>query len=322
MFNEADAEVDFCKWTEELWRLYFSMDDKSLRKIMEYVDEDCWVIGTGAHEFYGSLREFLADYSADVREHRDVVFRWRNFRCEQKRLSPETCLVYGKIHIFWEGPDHVVTIDMDSRFSVVFCRKDGRWKIVHVHQSIPYRDQMEGEYYPKILSEQVKEAQRRAEEMARLAEMDELTGLINLRTFRQLWNVKEKECPWFFLVDIDNFKEVNDTCGHIAGNRVLKNMADILRASVRAQDVACRMGGDEFILLCSDLSGEREVRGLAERLLRNMSEGQGGVECWPTISIGITRIREGEEMEKALERADRALYQGKKEGKNTYNILL
>ena len=125
-------------------------------------------------------------------------------------------------------------------------------------------------------------------------------------------------------MDVDDFKEVNDTCGHIAGNQVLKNTAEILRVSVRSKDVVCRMGGDEFILLCSDLSGEREVCGLAERLLRNMSGGRKAQEggCRPTVSIGITRIREGEELEAAMERADQALYRVKKEGKNDYSILL
>ena len=324
MCCEADAEVDFCKWTEELWRIYFSLDENSLEQVLEYVDEDCSVIGTEAHEFYGSLREFLADFAEEMRERGDVAFQWRDFWCEQKRLSPDICLVYGKIRIFWESPEHGMTIDVDSRFSVVYCLRDGIWKIVHMHQSIPYKDQIEGGYDSKPLSEQVWEVQRRVKEMARLAEMDGLTGLFNFRALKQIWDTKEKENLWFFLLDVDDFKEVNDTCGHIAGNQVLKNTAEILRVSVRSKDVVCRMGGDEFILLCSDLSGEREVCGLAERLLRNMSGGRKAQEggCRPTVSIGITRIREGEELEAAMERADQALYRVKKEGKNDYSILL
>ena len=135
---------------------------------------------------------------------------------------------------------------------------------------------------------------------------------------------QRKENLWFFLLDVDDFKEVNDTCGHIAGNQVLKNTAEILRVSVRSKDVVCRMGGDEFILLCSDLSGEREVCDWRKGLLRNMSGGRKAQEggCRPTVSIGITRIREGEELEAAMERADQALYRVKKEGKNDYSILL
>ena len=58
MCCEADAEVDFCKWTEELWRIYLSLDENSLEQVLEYVDEDCSVIGTEAHEFTGVCGNF------------------------------------------------------------------------------------------------------------------------------------------------------------------------------------------------------------------------------------------------------------------------
>ena len=127
MCCEADAEVDFCKWTEELWRIYLSLDENSLEQVLEYVDEDCSVIGTEAHEFYGSLREFLADFAEEMRERGDVAFQWRNFWCEQKRLSPDICLVYGKIRIFCESTEHGMTIDVDSRFYVGYFLRDGKW---------------------------------------------------------------------------------------------------------------------------------------------------------------------------------------------------
>ena len=118
MCCEADAEVDFCKWTEELWRIYLSLDEKQSGTGIEYVDEDCSVIRQPKPmNFYGSLRGISGGFlPRRCGERGDVAFQWRNFWCEQKRLSPDICLVYGKIRIFWESPEHGMTIDVGQPF--------------------------------------------------------------------------------------------------------------------------------------------------------------------------------------------------------------
>ena len=102
---------------------------------------------------------------------------------------------------------------------------------------------------------------------------------------------------------------------------MLKKIVDILHASVRNHDVVCRMGGDEFLLLCGDLNGQDSAEGLARRILRMIHEGalEDMGDLWPTISMGITEVREGDSMELALERADKALYRVKRTKKGSYS---
>ena len=302
--------MDFCKWTEKLWKIYFSSEGEKIHKILDYVDENCVIIGTGAHELYEGLEHFLPEMDKELKERREISFECRNYWSRQVEVLPDACLVYGGLRLWWESDDHVACIDMDTRFSVLYRRKDGQWKAVHIHQSVPNKEQAAGEYYPKSLVERVKEVQEIADKMTELAQKDAMTGLINYRAFEKIWETWEEEESWLFLIDFDNFKRINDTYGHVAGNRVLRRMARILEASVRARDVVCRMGGDEFLLLCGSLR-TRTTPGCWHREFWKMS-CMGG---WRrTAASGLPSPSEGrpcaggEALETTMNRADQALY--------------
>lgn len=312
--------MDFCKQTEELWRIYFSAAQEETQQALELLDENVVIIGTGAHEFYNNRRAFSGALDEEVREREDIAFHFKNFWCEQKEIGPDACLVYGGVYIWWESDDKRVSIDMDSRFSVLYQRVAGVWKVVHIHQSMPNREQLAGEYYPKTLTEQVRKAQAIADELAQLAQRDALTGLVNYRTLQELWESWNRPNSWLFILDLDDFKEINDTFGHMTGNRVLQRIASLLSDIVRAQDVVCRMGGDEFILLCGDLKEPRDADALARRILQSAKEEGWGQSDWPGVSIGATKIGKGETLEGVVARADRALYAIKKTTKNGYRI--
>lgn len=315
--------MDFRRWTEELWRTYLTGGEEEVARAFEALDPDCVIIGTGAHEFYVGRQDFLPALQGEVTERENISFQFQNFWCDQREIADDTVLVYGGIHIWWTSKDRqpAVTINMDSRFSIVFRKKAEGWRIVHIHQSIPFRDQMDGEYYPKTLLEQVQEVQNIANEMTELAQRDSLTGAYNYMALDRLWKSWKRENSWIFVLDIDNFKTINDTCGHMAGNRVLQQVSRILQDSVRNHDVVFRMGGDEFLLLCKDLKGEESARGLAQRILNRIREGalEDMGDMWATVSMGFTAVRENESMEKAVDRADQALYQVKRGKKGGYS---
>ena len=84
-----------------------------------------------------------------------------------------------------------------------------------------------------------------------MAERDSLTNLMNYRTFQAYFANYTICCTWLFMLDIDKFKKINDTHGHLVGNTVLKILARVLEKTVRSSDLICRLGGDEFIVLCS-----------------------------------------------------------------------
>jgi len=120
------------------------------------------------------------------------------------------------------------------------------------------------------------------------------------------------------LIDIDNFKRLNDSLGHAAGDEALKALAAQVRQSLRPSDHVARFGGEEFVVLLPGTSRD-DAQALLARLQRALSAGlfmHEGREVFVTFSAGVTVLRAGEALDSALERADRALYEAKRTGKN------
>ena len=163
------------------------------------------------------------------------------------------------------------------------------------------------------------------EQLAELVLKDPLTRLHNRRYFEECmdscWDAWANRGQRFSLVmlDIDHFKEVNDSYGHPFGDFVLREVAGILRASARAQDVVARMGGEEFSLILTDISQEQALS-IAERLRRRveahdftLNDERIGV----TISLGVASTREDHVSHDALTLdADTSLYAAKGSGRN------
>lgn len=151
---------------------------------------------------------------------------------------------------------------------------------------------------------------------------DPLTGLANRRGLERFiareWQARavNRACIALIAVDVDHFKDVNDSLGHAAGDEVLRRLAEILASSIRSGDLAVRLGGEEFLLLCSVPSGEG--RTVAERLRRAVESGLAP----RTVSIGVHEIvaastdAQPEAVWAAVEIADTALYEAKRTGRN------
>lgn len=180
---------------------------------------------------------------------------------------------------------------------------------------------MDGEYYPRTLTQQIERSQETIEHLTQLAQRDSLTGLINFNTLQSFYTDLDKHDAWLIVVDMDDFKTINDTHGHLAGNHMLRRLSDLLMATVRSHDLVCRMGGDEFVLLCCGLGSERNAQELMQRLLARTAEVSGEEPAWTGISIGGTPIYSDDCLESAFKRADKALYQAKAQGKNQGSIL-
>src|SRR5690606_26182945 len=112
------------------------------------------------------------------------------------------------------------------------------------------------------------------------------------------------------LLDLDHFKTLNDSHGHLAGDQVLRAFSDQLRASLRQSDIVCRWGGEEFILLLKDTNLE-QARQIAEKIRAQAAELKPlqGEQTLPfTVSIGLTALQLDDHLDPLLARADRALY--------------
>ncbi|MBZ0155523.1 MAG: EAL domain-containing protein [Alphaproteobacteria bacterium] len=167
------------------------------------------------------------------------------------------------------------------------------------------------------------------EEMRHMAHHDELTGLPNRRLFMDIIRV---ECAQvrrhrlrlaLFFLDLDRFKEVNDTLGHEVGDRLLKEVAVRLRANVRESDTISRAGGDEFTITLADISRVEVIGEVAQKLTRAFQYPFmiAGHELCITVSIGISIYPDDSEDIGTLFRyADIALYHAKEQGRNNYQF--
>lgn len=124
-------------------------------------------------------------------------------------------------------------------------------------------------------------------------------------------------------LDLDRFKNINDTLGHAAGDCLLKQVAERLKSCLRGYDVVARWGGDEFTLLLCDLRSPEEITNIAERILQRLAAPfhVQGQELYVTASLGIALSPyDGEDEQTLLRNADAAMYQAKARGRNNYQI--
>jgi len=161
--------------------------------------------------------------------------------------------------------------------------------------------------------------QVRAEELERLAQVDPLTGLVNRRVAEEHLAAEASRCGrnghplTVVCFDLNDFKQINDTYGHLAGDLVLKHFGRRLQSAVRKSDTAARMGGDEFLIVLPDCTTS-QVQILIARL-RPMDIEWGGVKIPICFSAGWVGYEKSETPEQLLERADRSLYAEKRSGK-------
>jgi diguanylate cyclase (GGDEF)-like protein len=161
------------------------------------------------------------------------------------------------------------------------------------------------------------------EDLFERASHDMLTGLANRRVFDErikgmIKSSRRYNRPLTMLsMDLDHFKEINDTHGHLAGDEVLKSVARVLNGAVRSTDLLVRMGGDEFLIVLDD-TDKKSARILAERLCKAVD----GLNVWAGegtklgVSIGVAQLKESEDLGQWLERADDILYHAKDEGRS------
>ncbi|ALN20223.1 sensor domain-containing diguanylate cyclase [Ectopseudomonas mendocina] len=165
---------------------------------------------------------------------------------------------------------------------------------------------------------------RYQQRIAALATTDSLTNLPNRRGFelhveQALQEAQRDSSPLCaVMLDLDNFKQINDRHGHLAGDVVLRSFAERLRAALRQSDILCRWGGEEFILLLKN-TDRHAAHELAEKLRQHCADQRypmGGEALQVTVSLGLSQWQPGEALHDLLGRTDRALYRAKQAGRD------
>lgn len=159
-------------------------------------------------------------------------------------------------------------------------------------------------------------------ELTRLAVTDPVTGVWNRHQGSEslLAETMRPERPRrqssVLMIDIDNFKAINDSFGHLAGDQVLIEMAQRLFAAVRDTDMVARWGGEEFVVLLHECPSE-DATGRAEKIRRQIADAQFAGVGTVTVSIGVAQLTDDDDLATWLGRADKALYEAKRAGRNT-----
>jgi diguanylate cyclase (GGDEF)-like protein len=211
----------------------------------------------------------------------------------------------------------------------ILVRPDG--KVIFVEDSIaPIRNREGMTVGAVLVFHDVTVARRMTAQMMRLAEHDPLTGLPNQlllkdRIEQAIARTRRDEGQFAVLfMDLDQFKHMNDTLGHLVGDKLLQSVAKRLQECVRTPDTVSRQGGDEFVLLLQDVNRPEDAAFTAKRILKSMANAHciDGHELFIGASIGVSIYpSDGQDAQTLIKHADRAMYEAKAFGRHTYRFF-
>jgi diguanylate cyclase (GGDEF)-like protein len=178
--------------------------------------------------------------------------------------------------------------------------------------------------------EDITDRKRIREQVHQLAFHDTLTSLPNRRLLLDRFNQALVQAKRFkrslavMYLDIDDFKRVNDTLGHDIGDELLKVVADRLLSCVRSMDAVCRQGGDEFIIVLSEIKLPHDAEVVADKIIRTINEPvyiQGyDLQITTSIGIAIFPVNGTDDANELMKKADMAMYEAKSKGKNGFKF--
>lgn len=206
-----------------------------------------------------------------------------------------------------------------AEYPMLFTR-DGQ---VHwLRTKITLGHNLQGQVVGIVCSWDVTHRRQREEALRAQAERDPLCWLFNRHTFEQrvaaaLADPAQAGPHALLMLDVDDFKTINDRYGHMLGDALLRGIAQTLGATFRKSDILGRMGGDEFVVFMPAVGSLETVLERAAHIQRALEKacGQLGAACAPTLSIGVAMARPGDGFAQLYARADQALYQAKAQGK-------
>lgn len=248
------------------------------------------------------------------------------FRVANDMLNGETRLKYqktfslGHIKKLFEAGKQEVTLDYEAIWP------DG--KFVWMRSSLRLFLDVNGKLKGHLYVMNIDEHKRKEIELTKKAELDLMTGIYNKETTKKKIEIAIElySLPFtgaFFMIDLDRFKEINDTYGHAKGDEVIKEAAEILRHVFRKEDIVGRFGGDEFGVYYIGENQPEKLAQVAEEICSQLSSILPAKASQPgtSASVGIARRMGEETFDQLYQRADEALYiRKKRQGRNGYTF--
>lgn len=226
---------------------------------------------------------------------------------EQMKMADTTGVVFESIHVKKDGTSFPVEVSAKS--TVIEAER------VRIH-----------------IIRDITERKRAEERIVYLANYDSLTGIANRSYLMQQFDTTIEQAVRgnfkfaIMLLDVNRFKTINDTYGHNAGDKVLKETADRIKNSVRKVDTIGRLGGDEFIIIQPFIKGKKDVSALVQRILKEFEapvELDDGTKFNISISLGISLYPDdAEDAKNLIHRADTAMYKAKQKGGNRFEVYV
>jgi diguanylate cyclase (GGDEF)-like protein len=155
---------------------------------------------------------------------------------------------------------------------------------------------------------------------------DEKTGLYNNKFFETVFEMEAEKAKRgqqklsMIMTDIDHFKQINDTLGHIKADELLKSLADVIKKQIRKSDIAARFGGEEFIILLPETNLEKAKK-FASRLKTAIHSDKILKKYHVNVSGGISQYKDKEQRKNLKERVDKALYKAKEGGRDRFEVM-
>ncbi len=220
------------------------------------------------------------------------------------------------------------------RLTMVFVQHGSDWLIEHKHISFPTDVHGDNESYPfkeieernqvleRLVREKTQALQQAVDEISHLATTDRLTGLPNRMKIDDYLDQAIRragqglEALSLIMMDLDHFKRINDTYGHLHGDRILAELSELLSATVRDTDLLGRWGGEEFLVICPGMSLDSALERAEQMRQAVRSHAFSSLGKPQTASFGVACYRFGESRENLIARADVALYRAKLAGRD------
>ena len=166
LFCGVEVMQDFKLLTRQLLETYLGSDTLSDVAIQDFLDSNASIIGTGKQEFFKNIEHFLNSFKFDVEKRKNIHFEFKDLEIEENIVDDQCVFVYESVQIYGLYDKEVTIIHLDSRFTIVYGFRDGKWKVLHIHHSIPDKEQLEDEEFPITLSKQVQQARHEVDALS------------------------------------------------------------------------------------------------------------------------------------------------------------
>jgi diguanylate cyclase (GGDEF)-like protein len=300
-------------------------------EVMKFLDKNLLGFGTGLDEVAYIPEEFRDLFKRDMKLVQEPI----NYTLiNDKVMLYESDFAVFMCQMNITGNVDGVKFSLNQlRQTLVMQIVNDEVKIIHLHISFPTKEHEDDEPYPlkeleditKMIEQKVKEKtwsmMKAYRELERAVITDKLTQLYNRNRIDDLLLYETNRSSRygtsfsFVIIDIDHFKVVNDEHGHLFGDKILVELANLIRTNIRDTDFAGRWGGEEFVVILPETKANMAIN-YAEKL-RMLIENlifDKGVKI--TASFGVTSYMDGDNVESIFERSDKALYKAKADGRN------